>query len=67
LEVLPRTTVLKALGIADVETYLKEQINAVNATLPPFERVNKVIIRTSDFVRSPSMKIVRNQNANDKK
>ena len=67
LEVLPRMTVLKALGVEDIEGYLKAQLNEVNDSLPSFARVNKMIIRTTDFVRSPSMKIVRNQNANDKK
>ena len=67
LEVLPRMTVLKALGVEDIEGYVKAQLNTVNETLPSFARVNKMIIRTTDFVRSPSMKIVRNQNANDKK
>lgn len=67
LEVLPRTTVIKAKGIIDVDAYLRAEIEKVNAKLPSFERVNKVIIRDTDFVRSPSMKIVRNQNGNDKK
>lgn len=67
LEVLPRATVLKALAVEDTEAYVKEQINEVNKTLPSFKRINKIVIRTTDFVRSPSMKIVRNQNANDKK
>ena len=67
LEVLPRAVVLKAVGGENPEEYLKAQINEVNNTLPSFARVNKVIIRTTDFARSPSMKIVRNQNANDKK
>jgi long-chain acyl-CoA synthetase len=67
VEILPRMTVVKALGIEDVEGHLKKCINEINDTLPSFMRVNKVVIRTTDFVRSPSMKIVRNQNANDKK
>ena len=67
LEVYPRAVVVKALGIEDVEGYLKEKVNAVNATLPSFQRISKLVIRDTDFVRSPSMKIVRNQNGNVKK
>ena len=67
LEVLPRAVVLKAVGGENPEEYLKAQISQVNQTLPAFMRINKIIVRATDFVRSPSMKIVRNQNANDKK
>ena len=62
LEVLPRMTVVKANGIADVEAYLGEKLREINAKLPSFERINKLVIRDTDFVRSPSMKIVRGQN-----
>ena len=61
LEVLPRMAVLKGLGVEDVEGYVKEKVGEVNETLPSFQRVNKIIVRTTDFVRSPSMKIVRGQ------
>ena len=67
IEILPRMTVVKAQGIEDLEGHFKEKVNEINATLPSFMRVNKLVVRTTDFVRSPSMKIVRNQNANDKK
>ena len=62
VEVLPRAAVLKAEGISDVSAYMNEKVRAINEKLPSFERINKVIIRDTDFVRSPSMKIVRNQN-----
>ncbi len=67
LEVLPRSAFLKANGITDTEGYLKQKINEVNLALPSFMRINKIVIRTSDFIRSPSMKIVRNQNGANKK
>ena len=63
LEVYPRKAVLAALQVADADAYLREEINKVNATLPSIQRINKIVIRETDFVRSPSMKIVRNQNA----
>ena len=62
LEVLPRATVIKALGIENVEEYLKEQINKVNQSLTSFMRISKIKIRDTDFKRSPSMKIIRGQN-----
>ncbi len=62
LQVLPRMSVLGALGKENPQEYLKEQLNEVNEKLPSFQRVSKIVIRTTDFVRSPSMKIVRNQN-----
>ena len=66
LEVLPRMATIKALGIEDVDTYLRAEIARVNETLPSFERIQKIIIRDTDFVRTPAMKIARNLNGNVK-
>ena len=62
IQLLPRAVTIKTLGITDVEGYLKEKVAQVNQKLPAFQRINKVVIRDADFVRSPSMKIVRSQN-----
>jgi long-chain acyl-CoA synthetase len=67
LEVLPRASSVKALGIDDLHAYLKTEVSKINATLPSFERINKIIIRDTDFVRTPAMKIARNLNGNVKK
>lgn len=67
LEVLPRMSSVKALGIEDLYTYLKGEVAKINETLPTFERINKIIIRDTDFVRTPAMKIARNLNGNVKK
>lgn len=67
LEVLPRASELAKVQTDDKEKYLRDSINAVNKTLPAFERVSKIVIRTTDFVRSPSMKILRGQNGTNKK
>ncbi len=61
LEVVPRNTVLLSKGLEDPIAYLREQLNAVNRTLPTYQRVSKIVIRDTDFKRSPSMKILRNQ------
>ena len=61
LEVVPRNTVLMTLGKEDPIAFLREQITEVNRTLPSHQRVAKIVIRDTDFKRSPSMKILRNQ------
>ncbi len=67
IEILPRAATLKALGITDVEEYFKGEVAKINGTLPAFEKINKVVIRDTDFVRTPAMKIARNLNGNVKK
>lgn len=67
IEILPRASVISALGITDVEAYMKDAVTKVNQILPPFERITKVIVRDTDFVRTPAMKIARNLNGNNKK
>ncbi|MBE6673619.1 MAG: hypothetical protein E7596_00770 [Ruminococcaceae bacterium] len=67
LEVYPRGVVLATVECEDKEKYLRDRINEVNMALPSIQRVNQIIIRDKDFVRSPSMKIVRGQNKNEQK
>ncbi len=67
LEVLPRMSSVKAFGIEDLHSYLKAEVAKINETLPSFERINKIVIRDTDFVRTPAMKIARNLNGNVKK
>ena len=62
LEVYPRQVILATIDCEDKEKYIRDRINEVNASLPSIHRVSQVIIRDTDFVRSPSMKIVRGQN-----
>ena len=67
IEILPRMNKVRELGITDLESYLKSELTRINSTLPSFERINKLIIRDTDFVRTPAMKIARNLNGNVKK
>lgn len=60
LEVLPRQSELTA--VQDVESFIKAQVESVNKNLASHEKISNVVIRTTDFLRSPSMKILRNQN-----
>ena len=62
LAVYPRQVTLAKVECEDKEQYLRDKINEVNMALPSTHRVSKVIIRDTDFARSPSMKILRGQN-----
>lgn len=62
-EVILRPVVLGPLNVADVQSYVEELIEGVNKTLFDYEQISKVVIRTEDFNRSPSMKIIRPRKA----
>ncbi len=62
MEVLVRDVVIKSKQIEDAQGYVQAEVQKINDTLPMFSRVTKVVFRTTDFVRSPSMKILRNKN-----
>ena len=64
LEVLPRMSTVKAQGITDPAAHIREEVAKINQTLPPFERVQKVILRDTDFPRTPAMKIDRKKASN---
>ena len=59
VEALPRMTVLKQEGVEDVSAYCTAKLKEVNNTLYDYQKVNKIVIRTEDFPRTPSMKIIR--------
>ena len=67
LEVVPRMSVLKEMGVEDIGAYLIPKLNEINNSLPNFEKINKIIIRDSDFIRTPAMKIARQENGTLKK
>jgi hypothetical protein len=55
---VPRATELKGIE-GDVKEYITKELEKINATLPPYQRVSRIEIRDTDFERTPSMKIVR--------
>ncbi|MDY5930548.1 MAG: AMP-binding protein [Candidatus Ornithospirochaeta sp.] len=59
LEVVPRMTELTDIAPESIEAYLRTKLEAVNDSLPEHQRVSRITIRTSDFERTPSMKIIR--------
>ncbi len=59
VELFLRDSVIKAMSLDNVEEYVNNQINELNKEMLEYQRINKVIIRQTDFQRSPSMKIIR--------
>ncbi len=66
LEVLMRMPVVMAKQLADPQQYIRDEVAKINATLPSFMKITNIKFRDTDFVRSPSMKIVRSKNGNVK-
>lgn len=57
LEVYPRP--MEKAKIPDADEYIMSELKKINASLPTFKRVSKIIIREEDFERTPAMKKVR--------
>lgn len=59
LEVVPRMTELSKLEAEDKTADLMKKLNDINNSLPAFQRASRIVIRDTDFPRTPSMKIAR--------
>lgn len=59
LEVVPRAAEMAKLTQEDKGAVLVAELEKINQSLPSFEQVSKITVRTSDFERTPSMKIKR--------
>ena len=59
VEILPNMPAMEKMGIADPVKALEDATEKINASLPSYMRISKVIVRDSDFKRTPAMKIVR--------
>lgn len=59
LEIVPRVTEIKDPDEEETKNYIMSELQKVNMELPEFERVSRIIIRSEDFARTPSMKIKR--------
>lgn len=57
LEVYPRP--MEKAKIPNADEYIMSELKRINASLPTFKRVSKIIIREEDFERTPAMKKVR--------
>ena len=60
IEILPFMPELADCTLEQIEEKLKKVVDEVNAALPPFKRVLKLLVRTEDFKRTGSLKIARN-------
>lgn len=58
-EVLLRQAVASQIKTDDIKAYVEAGISEVCDKLQDFERISKVVIRDTDFERTPAMKIVR--------
>lgn len=59
LEVVPRMPELAGIAPENIKSYITEELEKVNKTLLPYQRVSRITVRDTDFERTPSMKIVR--------
>ena len=61
LEVVPRAPEIAKLGEMNPVEVITAELEKINNTLPTEQRVSRIIVRDSDFERTPSMKIKRYQ------
>ena len=61
LEVVPRAPEIAKLGEVNPAEAITSELEKINNTLPTEQRVSRIIVRDSDFERTPSMKIKRYQ------
>ena len=59
LEVVPRAAEMAKLPAEAAGAQLMRELETINASLPAYQRVSRITVRTSDFERTKSMKIVR--------
>ncbi len=59
LEIVPRASELPSLAPEELQKYMLDELSKVNMTLLPYQRVQRMTVRDSDFERTPSMKIKR--------
>lgn len=64
LEVVLRETELNGIDKNEIIATVTKELEKINNTLQSYEKVQKIIIRDSDFARTPSMKIVRYKKCN---
>ena len=60
-EIFPNDSYIKKNSISDVQAYCDDQINEINKQFPAYSRIGKVVIRSEEFPKNASRKILRNQ------
>ena len=61
-EIYPNLDYVNAAGITDIEKEFENKTEEVNADIPLYKRITKLIVRTEEFPKTASGKIKRNQN-----
>lgn len=61
IEILPEKSAFLNKNFADIYSEIHKLVDQVNSSLPTYMRVLNVLVRTEDFKRSASLKIIRNQ------
>ena len=51
---------LEAEGISDPERKIKEDVDALCETMPPYKKITRVVVRDTEFAKTTSNKIKRN-------
>lgn len=59
IELLPEPEAVRGMSMQAQEELFGSLLREINAQLPSYKRIGRLIIRSEDFKRSPSMKIVR--------
>ena len=58
-EIFPDTEALELRGITDHDKYFRDEVNRINATMPPYKKVELVKLRTEEFPKTTTRKITR--------
>lgn len=58
-EIFPNAEIMKNLGITDVQAYFDQEVRKVNTRMVSYKAVNLVRLRSEEFVKNTSKKIVR--------
>ena len=58
-EIFPDAEALELRGITDPDKYFRDEVNRVNATMPPYKKVELVKLRTEEFPKTTTRKITR--------
>lgn len=61
IEIIPFIQDLSAADDEEVYALVKQTVDKVNASLPTFMQIRKITVRKTDFPRTGSLKIARNQ------
>ena len=58
-EIFPDYDALKELGISDNKAYFEKEIKKLNEKMPPYKAVKRVKLRSTEFEKNTSKKIIR--------